>query len=135
MADPTVESLLSQLLSTDNNIRSRAEVTFNDAKTEADPLTLGMVSCLRFSHTVGLRSIAAVLLRQILTKDEESIYPKLSDEGKKLLKNQLIIALQSEPEQHIVQKVLHYLYIFALYIIYYIFMHKCIHVETKFHSY
>jgi hypothetical protein len=105
-SDPTVNALLLALLSSDNNTRALAEQSFNALKVDdGEGLVLGMLTCLRFSTTIALRSIAAVLLRQILVKEDDTVYSRMRPEAQRILKEQLIIALQSELDPNINQKV------------------------------
>jgi hypothetical protein len=104
-SDSVIEALLNSLLSGDNAVRVHAEKAFEDAKKTPDELVIGMMRCIRISSVTKLRSIAAVLLRRILLREDPALWEVISDASKSILKVELIQALQEEKVQDLTGKI------------------------------
>jgi hypothetical protein len=101
------EKVLQNILSPDNTLRNQAEQHFNTAKQNADYCISSLLSILRNSKEVSIRSLCCILLRKCLTKTDDGLYNKLSDNVKGLVKQELMNALQHEPESQIRRKLVY----------------------------
>lgn len=99
------EQLLQQLMSASNEQRAHAEELFTQCRQHADPCVGQLVTTLRQSQDVGARSLCAVLLRKVLTKDEPSLWPQLSEQLKNAVKTELLACVKEEPHRQILRKV------------------------------
>lgn len=62
---PEFESLVQQLLSTDNNIRKNAETLYEQLKKHPDGCLDLLLRCLRQSQQVENRQFCAIMLRKV----------------------------------------------------------------------
>ena len=105
------EQMIGALMSTDNSVRSQAEEAFNQAKANADVLISGLITLLRTKQgdeMVGVRSMCAILLRKTIMQSASSsgsLIKTLSPAVLKTLQEQLILAIQEEPQRTIRKKV------------------------------
>jgi len=105
MAGNNVQQLLGALLSTDNDIRSKAEESYEQLPVEQKvSILLGAVSNAAEIPTEG-RSLAAVMLRRLFSNEFEEFFGKLPEEQKTLLKGQIITCVQNEPDKNVRRKV------------------------------
>ncbi|KAM0952064.1 putative importin-beta domain, armadillo-like helical, TOG domain, importin beta family [Dioscorea sansibarensis] len=111
-ADPSAfESLISALMSSANDQRSHAESLFNLCRDHhPDSLVLKLAQLLLSSAPVELRSMAAILLRKLLTRDAEPssssyLWPRLSPQTQSSLKSALLSVIQREDSKSISKKV------------------------------
>lgn len=104
--DPTpFETLISTLMSTNNDQRSQAETLFNLCKqTHPDTLSLKLAHVLHSSPTPESRAMSAVLLRKLLTAGESSLYPSLSPATQLTLKSTLLESITRETTRTITKK-------------------------------
>ncbi|KAM7500304.1 hypothetical protein LguiA_024718 [Lonicera macranthoides] len=104
--DPTpFETLISTLMSTNNDQRSQAETLFNLCKqTHPDNLSLKLAHVLHSSPTPESRAMSAVLLRKLLTAGESSLYPSLSPAAQLTLKSTLLESITRETTRTITKK-------------------------------
>ncbi|KAL6068524.1 Importin-5 [Balamuthia mandrillaris] len=98
------ETLITQLMSPDNNLRGQAEATFNNAVKQApDQLILSLVQLLRSSGNQHVRELSCILLRKTLigkaeesNKQEGFFWHKLSATTRQATMNELLAAVQQE---------------------------------------
>lgn len=104
--DPTpFETLISTLMSTNNDQRSQAETLFNLCKqTHPDTLSLKLAHVLHSSPAPESRAMSAVLLRKLLTAGESSLYPSLSPATQLTLKSTLLESITRETTRTITKK-------------------------------
>ncbi|KAI0516392.1 hypothetical protein KFK09_009065 [Dendrobium nobile] len=103
-ADPAAfEALISQLMSSGNELRSQAEVIFNLCRERhPDALGLKLAQVLHSSQSLEIRAMAAVLLRKQVTsssggESEESssyIWSQLTPATQSSIKSLLLSAVQ-----------------------------------------
>lgn len=99
-----MQALLSALLSTDNDIRSKAEESYEQLPVEQKvTLLLGAVSNAAEIPEEG-RSLAAVMLRRLFSSEFEEFFNKLPEEQKAVLKDQIINCVQNEPSKNVRRK-------------------------------
>lgn len=105
--DPAAfELLLRRLLETSNEDRKEAERVFTLCKTQGEALTVRLVGVIQSpSISPDVRTLAAVLLRRVIVKDEESLWPQLNPSAQAKLKTDLLSILQAEPAKPIWKKV------------------------------
>eukprot|EP01027_Heterolobosea_sp_BB2_P017416 GEZU01024672.1.p1 GENE.GEZU01024672.1~~GEZU01024672.1.p1 ORF type:complete len:931 (-),score=263.30 GEZU01024672.1:811-3603(-) len=99
MSLPTIqeyEQVVKNLMSPDNTVRGNAETYFNNSKAHPDFCVSSLIQLLRFSNDAQVRELSCLLVRKCIAKTEDSLYPKLSEEVKALVKKELISALESE---------------------------------------
>lgn len=88
-------TILGNLLNTDNEVRTKSEEALENIPIESRTgFLLGAVSAGDNSDEV--RQLAAVLLRRLISTDFEEISTKLNVEGLNLLKTQLLIIIQQD---------------------------------------
>jgi len=96
---------LKALLSTDNDVRSKAEESYESIPTEQKVSFL----LTAISNSAGVaedgRQLAAVMLRRLFSSEFEEFYAKLPDEQKTQLKNQILLCVQNEPNKGVRRKV------------------------------
>ncbi|XP_076324305.1 importin-5-like isoform X2 [Tachypleus tridentatus] len=106
MAEGQIEfdSLLLNLLNTNNDIRTKSESTFDNIPVERRIVYL--------LNTVGnngnsdeVRQLGAVLLRRVISGDFEHFFPKLNSESQAQLKNQLLLTVQQDLSPQLRKKV------------------------------
>ncbi|KAL9233007.1 hypothetical protein vseg_008053 [Gypsophila vaccaria] len=99
------ETLISHLMSTNNDVRSHAESLYNLCKQQhPDTLSLKLATLLQSSPHPEARAMAAILLRKLLTRDDSFIYPQLSGPTQSSLKSILLSCLHSEDTKTILRK-------------------------------
>ncbi|KAG0487272.1 hypothetical protein HPP92_009367 [Vanilla planifolia] len=114
-SDPAAfESLISQLMSSENEKRSQAEVLYNLCREHhPDALALKLGHVLHSSQSLEIRAMAAVLLRKQLTyssggsvADESPSYlwPRLTPATQSSVKSLLLSAVQREGQKTIAKK-------------------------------
>ncbi|XP_020574529.1 importin-5 [Phalaenopsis equestris] len=113
-ADPAAfEALISQLMSSANELRSQAEALFNLCRDRhPDALALKLAQVLHSSQSLEIRAMAAVLLRKQVTSSsggdsEESpsyIWSRLSPATQSSIKSLLLSAVQREEMKSIAKK-------------------------------
>lgn len=91
-----LEQLVGQLMSPDNNARNHAEATFNELKKNPDVLILTLTQLLRSSQHEPIRKLATILLRRVLNKGSDSLWPLISAQTQETVKAQLLAGLQTE---------------------------------------
>lgn len=98
------EQLLASLLSSENEIRSQGESTYDTIPAETKvPYLLNSMRNVTTSEDV--RQMAAVLLRRLFSNEFEEFYPKLTPEGKAHLKEQLLYAIHNETSPNLRKKI------------------------------
>ncbi|KAH9617550.1 hypothetical protein KSS87_021809 [Heliosperma pusillum] len=104
--DPThFETLISHLMSTNNDLRSTAESLYNLCKLHhPDSLSLQLARMTQSSPHPEARAMSAILLRKLLTRDDSFIYPKLAPSTQSSLKSILLACIQSEETKTISRK-------------------------------
>ncbi|KAK9504651.1 hypothetical protein O3M35_010937 [Rhynocoris fuscipes] len=99
----TFHQILTSLLSTDNDIRTQAEKTYNDIPTETRVLLL-----LNTIHNAVQREeerqMATVLLRRLFTADFVDFFPKLPPESQQELKARVLAILHTEQSDNLRRK-------------------------------
>jgi len=95
--------LLGALLSTDNDIRQKAEESYETLPVE-QKVTMLLESISNKEIPEEGRSLAAVMLRRLFSSDFTEFFSKLSDEQKAGLKNQIILSVQQEPSKQVRRK-------------------------------
>ncbi|KAI4348458.1 hypothetical protein L6164_009181 [Bauhinia variegata] len=105
-ADSThFESLISNLMSTTNELRSQAESVFNLCKeTHPDALCLKLAHHLQYSPHPEARTMSAILLRRQLTPEDSWLWPRLATTTQSSIKSVLLGCLQSEDVKSITKK-------------------------------
>ncbi|GJP49341.1 hypothetical protein CLOM_g8564 [Closterium sp. NIES-68] len=99
------EQLLQRLLSPSNDDRGEAERIFNLCKQQPDALILRLVGALQSSAAgTDVRTIGAVLLRRVITKDSVSLWPQLNPATQATVKSELLASVQREPTKAIWKK-------------------------------
>ncbi|KAH9611136.1 hypothetical protein KSS87_023271 [Heliosperma pusillum] len=104
--DPSqFETLISHLMSTNNDQRSEAELLYNLCKQhQPDSLSLKLGHLVQSSPHPEARAMAAILLRKLLTRDDSFIYPKLAASTQSTLKSILLSCIQTEDTKTISRK-------------------------------
>ncbi|XP_076311262.1 importin-5-like isoform X6 [Tachypleus tridentatus] len=98
------DSLLSNLLSTNNDIRSKSEETYDNIPVERRIVYL-MNSVSSNGNSEEIRQLGAVLLRRTISGDFENFFPKLNPESQAQLKNQLLFAVQQDLSPQLRKKI------------------------------
>ncbi|XP_023336717.1 importin-5 [Eurytemora carolleeae] len=100
MAGGDVQELLKALLSTDNDIRSKAEESYELVPTEQKVnILLGAISNTTEIAEDG-RQLASVMLRRLFSSEFDEFYAKLPDEQKAQLKHQILLCVHNEPNKN-----------------------------------
>lgn len=104
--DPThFETLISHLMSTNNDQRSQAESLYNLCKQhQPDALSLKLAHLLQSSHHPEARAMGAILLRKLLTRDDSFLWPQLSGSTQSTVKTVLLACVQREDAKTISKK-------------------------------
>ncbi|GAB4843737.1 Importin-5 [Ancistrocladus abbreviatus] len=104
--DPTqFETLISHLMSSNNEQRSQAEAIFNLCKQhQPDGLAIKLAQLLQSSHNPEARAMAAILLRKQLTRDDSFLWPQISPSTQSSLKSVLLACVQREDSKSILKK-------------------------------
>jgi len=99
-----VHQLLGALLSTDNDVRQKAEESYEALPVEQKVnILLGAISNHAEVPEEG-RQLAAVMLRRLFSSEFDDFFGKLPEEQKTGLKNQIILSVQSEPSKGVRKK-------------------------------
>lgn len=99
-----MHQLLGALLSTDNDVRSKAEESYEALPVEQKVnILLGAISNHAEVPEEG-RQLAAVMLRRLFSSEFDDFFGKLPEEQKTGLKNQIILSVQSEPSKGVRKK-------------------------------
>nr|CAD7437675.1 unnamed protein product [Timema bartmani] len=96
--------LLNTLLSTDNTIRSGAEDTYNNLPV-GSKVTYLLAALHNATMSEEAKQMAAVLLRRVFSSEFLEFYPKLPPDDQKVLKEQVLLAVQQEQSESIRKKV------------------------------
>ncbi|PSC74524.1 ARM repeat-containing [Micractinium conductrix] len=100
------EQLCAMLMSSQNEQRSQAEAVFAELKKQApDACAQQLVRSLRQSPSLEARGLCAVLLRKVLTRDDASIWPGMTDPVKALVKNEMLACIREEQMRAVTKKV------------------------------
>uniref|UniRef100_A0A7S0J6U6 TOG domain-containing protein n=1 Tax=Calcidiscus leptoporus TaxID=127549 RepID=A0A7S0J6U6_9EUKA len=102
------EQLILALMSADNDVRGQAEEAYNAAKASPDQLLPVLIHLLSASQNEQVRSLCAVLLRKAVMqqlKETDGRVAGLSPEAIALVKTQLLVCVEREPQRHIQKKV------------------------------
>jgi len=100
----SVQQLLGALLSTDNDIRQKAEESYEALPVDQKvTLLLGAISNYADIPEEG-RQLAAVMLRRLFSSDFEDFFGKLPEEHKAQLKQQIILSVENEPSKGVRRK-------------------------------
>jgi len=91
-----MEQLVGNLMSADNNVRGTAEALFNESKKQPDMLVVSLVQLIRASQHEQIRSLSTILLRRVLSKGTDSLWPLISAQSQEAVKTQLLQALDVE---------------------------------------
>lgn len=99
------EQLLQALMSPSNDDRREAERIFNLCKQQPDALVMRLVAALQSpAATLDIRTMSAVLLRRIITKDSVSLWPQLNPNTQASVKSELLACVHREPTKAIWKK-------------------------------
>ncbi|KAK4788129.1 hypothetical protein SAY86_019448 [Trapa natans] len=99
------ETLISQLMSSSNDLRSSAESLYNLAKqTNPNSVSLKLAHILHSSPQTELRAMSAILLRKLLTRGDSYIYPSLTPQTQASIKSTLLSSIQREDAKSISKK-------------------------------
>ncbi|KAK1314837.1 hypothetical protein QJS10_CPA06g01575 [Acorus calamus] len=111
--DPShFETLVSHLMSTSNEQRSRAESLYNLCRdSHPDQLSLSLSRLLSSSPSLELRAMSSILLRKLLTpspssssSSSSSFWDRLSPSTQSALKSHLLSSVQREDSKSISKK-------------------------------
>uniref|UniRef100_A0A2M3ZYW0 Putative karyopherin importin beta 3 n=1 Tax=Anopheles triannulatus TaxID=58253 RepID=A0A2M3ZYW0_9DIPT len=87
------QQLMGSLLSTDNDVRTKAEEVYNTLPCETKvPHLLGTIQNPQMTEEA--RMLSAVLLRRLVTAEFQEFYDPLPVEAKEQLKQQILLTLQ-----------------------------------------
>ncbi|KAK2719944.1 importin-5-like [Artemia franciscana] len=98
------KQLLLGFLSTENEIRTQAEATYDTIPLDAK-VTFLVQSMNNQTYGEELRNIAAVLLRRLLSNEWNQYYDKLPVEGQSAFKAEVLAAVQREPSASVRKKI------------------------------
>ncbi|KAK4740781.1 hypothetical protein SAY87_024369 [Trapa incisa] len=99
------ETLISQLMSSSNDLRSSAESLYNLAKqTNPNSVSLKLAHILHSSPQTELRAMSAILLRKLLTRGDSYIYPSLTPQTQASIKSTLLSSIPREDAKSISKK-------------------------------
>ncbi|XP_064455719.1 importin-5-like [Ornithodoros turicata] len=97
-------ALLNNLLSTENELRTTAENAY-DAIPAATRVVFLMAATTRAACEEQVRTLAAVLLRRLISSDFEKFYPELPPATQEELKNHLLLSIQNEQNDTIRRRI------------------------------
>ncbi|OWF47177.1 importin-5-like [Mizuhopecten yessoensis] len=96
MADQAqFEALLESLMSTDNDVRTQSEESY-DKIPPATKIPFLVQSMKNSNGSIETRTMSAVLLRRQFSCSFDECWPSLADEMKALIKEQMMIAIREE---------------------------------------
>ncbi|XP_057546144.1 uncharacterized protein LOC130825114 [Amaranthus tricolor] len=99
------ETLISHLMSSNNDQRSQAELLYNFCKQhQSDALSLKLANLLQSSLHPEARAMGAILLRKLLTRDDSFLWPQLSVSTQSTVKSVLLNCVQREDVKTISKK-------------------------------
>jgi len=99
-----VHQLLGALLSTDNDVRQKAEESYEALPIEQKVnILLGAISNHAEVPEDG-RQLSAVMLRRLFSSEFEEFFGKLPEDQKAGLKAQIILSVQNEPNKNVRRK-------------------------------
>ncbi|CAO2822092.1 unnamed protein product [Amaranthus hypochondriacus] len=99
------ETLISHLMSSNNDQRSQAELLYNFCKQhQSDALSLKLANLLQSSLHPEARAMGAILLRKLLTRDDSFLWPQLSVSTQSTIKSVLLNCVQREDVKTISKK-------------------------------
>ncbi|WMV56475.1 hypothetical protein MTR67_049860 [Solanum verrucosum] len=92
-------------MSTSNEQRSQAESIFNLIKqNDPNSLAIKLANLLTTSPHIEPRAMSAILLRKLLTRDDDFIWPKLTHSTQSSIKSLLLTCIQHEQSKSIIKK-------------------------------
>ena len=104
MAGQNAHGLMEALLSTNNDIRSQAEESYEVLPVEQKvSLLLGVISNHAEIPEEG-RLLSAVMLRRLFSYEFDEFFGKLPEDQKTALKEQIIVCVQREPSKNVRRK-------------------------------
>eukprot|EP01103_Thecamoeba_quadrilineata_P011595 TRINITY_DN279_c0_g1_i1.p1 TRINITY_DN279_c0_g1~~TRINITY_DN279_c0_g1_i1.p1 ORF type:complete len:1093 (+),score=229.45 TRINITY_DN279_c0_g1_i1:45-3323(+) len=92
------ENLIKLLLSPDNDKRGHAEQLFNDNKQYPEQLLLALLTAATQSADTDVKKTSCVLFRKLINRGDTSLWPKISLDVQRALKEKLLYSLESEPD-------------------------------------
>ncbi|GAB6024224.1 hypothetical protein CHUAL_008922 [Chamberlinius hualienensis] len=98
------EQLIASLLSSENEIRTQGETTYDDIPV-ATKVPYLLTSIRNASASEEVRQMAAVLLRRLFSSEFEDFFPKLSPEEKTQFQEQLLLTIQQETNSGLRKKI------------------------------
>ncbi|CAO2831880.1 unnamed protein product [Amaranthus hypochondriacus] len=99
------ETLISHLMSTNNDQRSQAESLYNLCKQhQPDALSLKLVNLIQSSPHPEGRTMGTIILRKFMTRDESFLWPQLSASTQSTIKTVLLNCLQREDAKPMLKK-------------------------------
>jgi len=104
---PTIqqfESILRNILSSDNDTRNQAEKNFQASKQYPEYCIESLIKIIKFSTDISVKSLACILLRKCIVVTKESLYAKLNDTTKQQLKKELLGIMFNEKNEQISKK-------------------------------
>eukprot|EP00510_Aplanochytrium_minuta_P000009 CAMPEP_0184027574 /NCGR_PEP_ID=MMETSP0954-20121128/14284_1 /TAXON_ID=627963 /ORGANISM="Aplanochytrium sp, Strain PBS07" /LENGTH=490 /DNA_ID=CAMNT_0026312169 /DNA_START=105 /DNA_END=1573 /DNA_ORIENTATION=- len=103
---PGFDGLVAALMSTDNGVRKQAEKEYEDLKqTSPDSISLHLLELLNSTEAnLNVRSLAAILLRGALTKNNGELFCRLNSATRQTLQTELLASLLNEGHVQIRRK-------------------------------
>ncbi|KAF0734185.1 hypothetical protein Ae201684P_003140 [Aphanomyces euteiches] len=98
------EQMLWNLMSPENSVRNHAEMIFENMKADSDSTLLPLLQVIRSNLSDDVRSLAAVLLRRVLIRDEVSLWTNASADTQNRVKTDLLHVLTYETNPSIRRK-------------------------------
>ncbi|KAM7453300.1 hypothetical protein BLSTO_05957 [Blastocystis sp. subtype 1] len=100
-----MEQLLKQLLTVNNDNRSRGEGALAELEKHPESYITSLVSVIHTSSLSSVRNLACILMRQKLNTGEDGVWDKLSPAYQTSVKAQLLQLLENEKELNIREKI------------------------------
>eukprot|EP01111_Echinosteliopsis_oligospora_P006765 TRINITY_DN2110_c0_g1_i3.p1 TRINITY_DN2110_c0_g1~~TRINITY_DN2110_c0_g1_i3.p1 ORF type:complete len:870 (-),score=260.72 TRINITY_DN2110_c0_g1_i3:783-3392(-) len=91
-----LEQVLTHLNNPDDTIRGQAEAAFNRMKESPSALVISLLQLLRASTNSATRISAAVFIRPLLVRQSDTLWDKLTEENKAVVKTELLQGLPTE---------------------------------------
>jgi len=98
------EQLIGQLMNPNNNLRDQAEGVFHQLKKNPDFLISSLIQLIGVSQSEEVRSLSSILLRRVLSKGNESLWPVVSIQTQEVVKAQLISFVENEKSEGVRSK-------------------------------